>query len=141
LRARLGDTARMSVEETLRAFYQAFNLHDFDGVIELMAPEVEIHPALGGVLDIEGEYRGQEESRRFFETISEGAHVEVELKEIVDLGDDQVLAIESWRPRVRQGMETEIEVSDLYTFRDGLIVRVVGFRDRAEALEAANSAE
>jgi hypothetical protein len=77
---RLGDTARMSAEETLRAFYEAFNLHDFDGAIELMAPGVEIHPALGGVLDIESEYRGQEEARRFFGTISEGAHVEVDLE-------------------------------------------------------------
>jgi ketosteroid isomerase-like protein len=63
------------------------------------------------------------------------------LKEIIDLGNDQVLAVESWRPRVRQGMETEIEVSDLFTFRDGPILRVVGFRDRAEALDAAKSAE
>ena len=131
----------MSAEKTLRAFYEAFNLHDFDGAIELMAPEVELHPALGGVLDIESEYRGQEEARRFFKTITEGAHVKVDLKEIIDLGDDQLLSVESWRPRVRQGMETEIEVSDLFTFRGGLIVRVVGFRDRAEALEAAKSAE
>jgi ketosteroid isomerase-like protein len=106
-----------------------------------MAPEVEINPALGGVMDMEREYRGQGEARRFFQTITEGAHVEVELKEIIDLGDDQVLAVESWRPRVRQGMETEIEISDLFTIRDGLIVRVQGFRDRAEALKAAESAE
>jgi ketosteroid isomerase-like protein len=127
----------MSAEETLRAFYSAFNRHDFDGALELMAPEVEIHPALGGVLDIESQYRGKEETRRFFETISEGAHVEVDLKEIIDPGGGQLLAIENWQPRGRQGMETKIEVSDLYTFRDGLILRVVGFRDRAEALNAA----
>jgi ketosteroid isomerase-like protein len=131
----------MSAEETLRAFYEAFSRHDFDAALELMAPEVEIHPALGGVLDIESEYVGHEEARRVFETITEGAHVEVDLKEIVKFGDDQVVAVESWRPRVRQGMETEIEVSELYTFRNGLIVRVLGFRDRAEALEAANSAD
>jgi ketosteroid isomerase-like protein len=127
----------MSAEETLRAFYAAFNRHDFDGALELMAPEVEIHPALGGVLDIESEYRGKEEARRFFETISEGAHVEVDLKQIIDPGGGHLLAIENWQPRGRQGMETTVEISDLYTFRDGLIIRVVGFRDRAEALSAA----
>ena len=36
-----------------------------------------------------------------------------------------------WWERIGEG------VSDLYTFRDDLIVRVDGFRTKAEALEAA----
>ena len=45
-----------------------------------------------------------------------------------------------------EGMETEIVITQLYTFsgrrfRDGLILRIDGFRSRAEALEAAGLAE
>ncbi len=40
-----------------------------------------------------------------------------------------------------EGMETEIVITQLYTFRDGLILRIDGFRSRAEALEAAGLSE
>jgi len=39
------------------------------------------------------------------------------------------------------GIEIERELPTLYTFRDGLIVRVDGFTDRAEALKAAGLSE
>jgi ketosteroid isomerase-like protein len=130
----------MSKEDTLRAFYDAFNRDDFDAAIELMHPEVEIYPGLGGVLDIATSVHGRDDCRRFFETISEGTHVVVELKDVVEAGD-RLLAFESWRPRGRQGIETEVELSGLYTFRGGLILRVDGFQDRARALEAAGLPE
>ena len=40
-----------------------------------------------------------------------------------------------------EGMETEIVITQLYTFRDGLILRIDGFPSRDEALEAAGLAE
>ena len=43
--------------------------------------------------------------------------------------------------RGRDGIEIDTEVNDLYAFRDGLIVRIDGFRDSADALEAAGLEE
>ena len=43
--------------------------------------------------------------------------------------------------RGRDGIELELELPNLYTFRDGLVVRIDGFTDRAEALRAAGLAE
>jgi hypothetical protein len=40
-----------------------------------------------------------------------------------------------------EGMETEIVITQLYTFRDGLVLRIDGFRSRAEALEAVGLSE
>jgi hypothetical protein len=42
-----------------------------------------------------------------------------------------------WRFSGREGIESESELPTLFTFRDGLIVRIDGFTDKAEALRAA----
>ena len=52
-----------------------------------------------------------------------------------------MLAIERWHARGRQGIAFDFEITDVYEFRDGLIVRVKGFRDRADALEAVGLSE
>jgi ketosteroid isomerase-like protein len=39
--------------------------------------------------------------------------------------------------RGRDGIELELELPNLFTFRDGLIVRIDGFTDKAAAREAA----
>jgi hypothetical protein len=40
-----------------------------------------------------------------------------------------------------RGVETEIQLTEVYAFRDGLVVSVDGFREKAEALEAAGLSE
>ena len=65
----------------------------------------------------------------------------VHIKEAIDAPDNQIIAIEGWHGRGRDGLEVEVELTDVYAFRDGLIIRVDGFRDRADALEAAGLSE
>jgi ketosteroid isomerase-like protein len=127
--------------QTLRAFYEAFNRDDFDDALRHMHPEVEIYPAVGGELDFLPLYRGRDGLRQWWERIHEGFEVTVTIEEALEAAEDRVLQVELWCPHGRQGIDTEIEVSDLYTFRDGLVSRVDGFRDRAEALEAAGLSE
>jgi ketosteroid isomerase-like protein len=67
--------------------------------------------------------------------------ITVEHRELIDGPDDRVLAVERWVFRGRDGIELELELPNLYTFRDGLILRIDGFTDRAEALQAAGLAE
>jgi hypothetical protein len=43
--------------------------------------------------------------------------------------------------RGRDGIEIDTELTDVYAFRDSLIVRVDGFRDKAKALEAVGLSE
>jgi ketosteroid isomerase-like protein len=92
-------------------------------------------------VDVSHRYRGRQGVRQFFETISEGFQVTVELGEMIEAPGDRVLAVERWNNRGRQGIELGFEVIDVYAFRDGLIVRVDGYRDKAQAFEAAGLRE
>ena len=48
----------------------------------------------------------------------------------------RILAIDRWIFRGREGIEIDRELPTIFTFRNGLIVRIDGFIDKAEALEA-----
>ena len=131
----------MSAEaEKVGAFYEALSRRDLDEAVEYLSREVEVRPAIGGVMDIERVYSGRDGARLVLETLTEGTEqieISVEQEEVIEAGDDQLVIVERWHPRGRQGIETEIVVTQVYTFRDGLILRIHGFRDKAEALEAA----
>jgi ketosteroid isomerase-like protein len=122
--------------DTLRAVFEAFNRRDFDDALHYAHPDVELHPGLTE-LDVAGRYRGREEVRHFFETITEAweSYV-VEPKETIEAQGDRVIVVERWRARGRHGIAFDFELTDVYTFRDGLIARIDGYRDAADALEA-----
>ena len=130
--------------ETVQAFYEGGISGDaFEEGLRYLHPDIEIRPALGGELDFGRYYRGHEEARQLIATLSdgvEGIDVQVEPKEVVDVDGDRIIRVERWHPRGRQGIETEVELTHVYSFRDGLIVGIEGFRDKAEALEAAGLA-
>ena len=128
----------------MTAFYDAMNAGDFDGAAEYLHRDIEIHPALGGVMDIGGSYCGRDEARQLMETITEGVErieIGIEPQAVIEVAGSRLIRVESWHPRGRQGMETEAVFTHVYTFRDGLILRIEGFRDKAEALEAAGLSE
>ena len=127
--------------ETLRAMMAAFNRRDFDDFVRYADPEVELHPGITE-LDVNSRCRGRHEFRQFAETITDAWETYVvEPEEIIEVPDGRVLAVERWRARGRQGINFDFLLGDVYTFRDGLIVRIDGFRDRAEALEAVGLRE
>ena len=128
--------------ETIRLFYEAFNRRLFDDALKYLHPECEISTALRAP----GEprhFRGREEARVFIvELLADTWEaVTVEFKEIIEAPDGRVLAVERWRTRGRAGIELDTELTDVYAFREGLIVRVDGFTDKAQALEAAGLSE
>jgi ketosteroid isomerase-like protein len=130
--------------DTWRAFYEAFNRGAFGDAVQFLHPEVELSPALPALegSNLRGNrYRGRAEVKEFLETISNAWEtLTVELEETIEEGD-RVLAVENWRARGRDGIEIKTRLIDVYTFRDGLVVRVDGFRDKAEAREAAGLTE
>ena len=56
---------------------------------------------------------------------------------MLEAPDDRVLAIDTWVFRGRDGIEIKRELPTLFTFQDGLVIRVEGFTDEAEARQAA----
>lgn len=127
--------------QTLRAFFDAFNRNDFEDAVRYLHPMVEIYPAIGGQLDVSHGYRGRDGARELLETISEGVANNVTIEDVIEAQDDQLLLFETWAGRGRQGIQTPTEIHTIYTFRDGLVVGITGFRHRAMALEAAGLRE
>lgn len=127
--------------ETLRRLHEAFNRRDIDGAVQYLDPEVELHPGIQ-VPDEESRYLGRDGLTEWFRSATEPWEmITVEHRELIDPPGDRVLAVERWVFRGRDGIELELELPNLYTFRDGLIIRIDGFTDKPEALEAAGLRE
>ena len=61
--------------------------------------------------------------------------VDIEPKEIIEATGNRILSIDRWIFRGRDGIEIDRELPTIYTFRNGLIVRIDGFTDKAKALK------
>ena len=59
---------------------------------------------------------------------------EVELEEVIDAGDDRVIAFTCERGRTKAGLAVDERHSELYVVRDGKIAYRNGFSDADEAL-------
>jgi ketosteroid isomerase-like protein len=127
--------------DSLRRLADAFGRRDFEGAVLGFAEDIELRPAVEGI-DVDTLVRGRDELLGFWKQISEAWETQtVELTEVLEAPGERVVAFERWRVSGRDGLELDFELVDIYTFRDGLVVRIDGFRDRAEALEAVGLSE
>ena len=122
-----------------RELVRAGNERDLDRLLSYMDEDVEWIAARSAM---EGAYRGHAGIRAFFADTDESFEVfRLELEETRDLGE-QVLAIGMIRVRgTGSGVETEIPMAGIATYRAGKLVRWEDFRDRERALEAAGLQE
>ena len=124
--------------EILRAFREAFDGRRVDDALQYVHQNVELYP---GVIapDLDAQYVGRQGLRDFLSRIATGPWemVTVEPQQVIETDDGRILSIDLWRFRGREGIEIDRELPNLFTFRDGLIVRIDGFSEKAEALEAA----
>jgi hypothetical protein len=132
--------------EIVRRVYEAATHGDAATVLALYDPEVEWdtrgHPA-GSITGHIGIYHGHEGVRNWFRSWDEEFEdLRYEIEELIDAGD-QVISVSTWRGRGRaSGVEVEWKHhAGIWTIHDGKIVRVVWFRTRVEALEAAGLSE
>jgi ketosteroid isomerase-like protein len=124
--------------EILRLVYAA-DL-DSDDLLKHLDPEVELYPGIRAP-DQHMRYVGREGWSEFIAGATEAwESVTIESKELIEMGD-RILAIDQWVFRGRDGIEIDRELPTIFTFRNGLIVRIDGFTDKAQALEAAGRSE
>lgn len=82
-------------------------------------------------------YRGHEGVVRATERWIESYRwLEIDLKEIVDLGDS-VVSIHRVQAKAHTGIEGEGSIAFLWTFRDGKVSHFRMYQDPEEALQAA----
>ena len=104
---------------------------------EFYDPEVEFNPGLLPPGE-QTRYIGREGVKEWTRNVSDfWVAVTAEPEERVEVGSDRILTIDRWHFEGRDGIEIVEELPTLLTFRNGLIVRVDGFTDKADALEAA----
>lgn len=128
--------------EHVRQGYEALEKGDMDRMLEALDSDIEWDYSRSSFPEA-GVYHGRDGVREWFRGLGEAfANLHWEVREITDLGGDQVLGI----IRVQgQGQYSEIEVDYIFatvsTLRDGKVSRVDRYDTRAEALEAVGRRE
>lgn len=126
--------------ETLRRYHELLN-ETGEPPTALCHPDIEIHMFKGS--PIAGPYRGHEGllvwREETFDVINDW---HLELDEVIT-GDDPDVMVGMWRfvGRMRHtDLPVDFPLATVVRFRDGLITRMDGYRQREEALEAAGIA-
>ncbi len=127
--------------EIVRRFAEAWERLDSDTMADLVDPNVEQHGTVGG-LEEARVVRGMSEIRRDYERVEEmwDEH-RVEIEKLIDAGDQVVVFQHEYQRGRSSGVELVIDAAVIFDLRDGRIVRIQGYMDRAAALEAAGLSE
>ena len=125
--------------EIVRRMWDAFLAADIQTALSFYAPDVE----WDGTNLPDGQIgRGQE---AILDHVTRWAEVwndwTVEVEHVVEAGDDQVILFMRERGRSDSGLTMDERHAELYTLREGMIVRRQGFSDPSQALEAAGLSE
>ena len=132
--------------EVVRRAFDAFNRGGVDACISdgVWSPEIVWDNTPSGIPGL-GVNRGHEEVKAFFEEdwfktfpFDEWA---VELEEVIDAGDRVISMSRQHGRGASSGAVAELELAQVATLRDGQVVRIDNYLDRAKALEAAGLSE
>jgi ketosteroid isomerase-like protein len=124
--------------EFVRSTIEAFLAFDIETALEGLDPDIEWHATVGGV-DEGRVYHGTDEVLKGFADYFEvWERMEMQAVEYIDAGDDEVVVFFHEVAKGRaSGVVVETDTGTINTIRDGKIVRVRSYMDRAQALEVA----
>jgi ketosteroid isomerase-like protein len=128
--------------EIVRRVCQAFAEGDLDTVYDLVAPDVEWDFSHADTWPEEQIYRGYDSIAEFFDKWVDGwEDYRFEVEDIIDAGDKAVAIVRDEGRGKSSGIRLERRHAEVWTFREGKVVRIEPFDDRAEALEAVGLRE
>lgn len=127
--------------ETVRRFLEAFNSSRYDVCLEMLDPEVEWQPP-ADAFD-RGLLHGPDEVASQFRTwLGAWDYYRVEPEEMVEVGEEVVVVSREIARGRGSGAEVQARrVTGVYTVRDGKVVRLRTFADKASALSAIGFTE
>jgi ketosteroid isomerase-like protein len=135
-----GEMHIMTLEEKTdlaRRLYEAVNRGDLDAVVEFYDPSAEHDISRSRALH-RGIYYGRHDIRRgWAELVEPWTEYRFEPYDFADSGADGLLFSSRARLTGRDGITLEAGSAQLWTLRDGRIVRWVFFQSREEAEAAA----
>jgi ketosteroid isomerase-like protein len=128
--------------ELVRSAFEAYSAGDHDGYADFFAKDVEVCPDVSRFPEAKP-FRGREEFRRFIADIDQGweGGGRAEIREIFPVGNRVVFRADWGGTGRTSGIDLRSNLTSIYTFRDGQIVKVEYFFDHAQALEAAGLRE
>ena len=128
--------------EIVRDAAAAFNRGDVDTWLEYFADDID-YRAVEGALDDRGPMHGKDAVRAYVQDwLDMFDDFKVEPMELIDAGEDQVIAVGRISGRAKlSGVETDLTSAALYTIRDGKIARGREYWTKEQALEAAGLSE
>jgi ketosteroid isomerase-like protein len=128
--------------ELVRAAVDAFGRGGIDGVSDYWSEDID-HRAAEGAIDDRGPIHGKDAMRAYMQDwIDTFDDPKIEAVELIDAGDDQVIAMLHASGRAKlSGVETDLTYAALYTIRDGKVARGREYWTKEQALEAAGLRE
>jgi uncharacterized protein len=128
--------------QTVRDAAAAFNRGDVDTWLEYFADDID-YRAVEGALDDRGPMHGKDAVRAYVQDwLDMFDDFKVEPAELIDAGEDQVIAVGRISGRAKlSGVETDLTSAALYTIRDGKIAQGREYWTKEQALEAAGLSE
>jgi uncharacterized protein len=125
--------------ELLRRFYESFNQHDLDAVLELCSPEVEVYKP-PDVVEMVGDFapRGQERVAQYLRGwIDSWDEYIARPEEFLGNGDEVVVLVHLRARGLNAQFEIEEDIADVFTIQDGVIARLRLYVQRQDALKTA----
>jgi ketosteroid isomerase-like protein len=124
--------------EVMRRAAEAMISGDAATALDALDPEIEWHATVGGI-DEGRVYRGPDEvAKAFADYFETWERIELRADEFLEAGGEEVVVL--WH-EVAKGRESgavvETDTGTVNTIRDGKIVRVRSYMERAEALRVA----
>jgi ketosteroid isomerase-like protein len=127
--------------EIVRRVVDAIQDRSWEEATRQLGPDIGLHGTVGGLT--EGSvWRGHEQIRDFFEQDAEAwDERRLDAERFIDAGDCVVVLLHEFRRGKGSGVEMETDTAMVYEVRDGHVVRIQGYMDRGEALEAVGLRE
>jgi ketosteroid isomerase-like protein len=128
--------------EIVRRMYELWSSGDWEGMAELVDPDVEQHGTVGG-LEEGNISRGVDQIRQRFEAENTEVWEEhrIEPVRFIDAGERVVVIQHEYQRGKGSGVEIEIETASVFDVRGDRIVRIQPYMNSAEALEAVGLPE
>ena len=126
--------------EVVRRAFDAYHREGLDGMLRYLDPEIE-WTTTGAFLEA-ATYRGHEGVRRYLGAmIDEFDDLRNTPEEFIDAGEQVVVTTRaSGRGRL-SGAPVELPMAAVSLVKDGRIIRIRNYREKAEALKAAGLSE
>jgi ketosteroid isomerase-like protein len=125
----------VSNADVVRRGYQALNRRDVEGWLATCRADVELREFADS--PDASSFHGHEGLRTWVrDVLNVTDEYRFEVEDLVENGD-RVLAVVRFVARGRQGLELDVRIYHMLEMRDQELARVSGYRDEADAREAA----